>query len=368
MCRFLIMLGTVLFLSLDSGFPLMTLAATPDSWDSLLAKARAEGSVTVAGPGTVSARRSLTKPFEDRFGIRVEYDGSRGSDQRTQIINQRAAGIYQADLWITGFGTFEGLDVPSFFEPLEPLLLLPEVKDPKTWLNGYLWHDAKDRRIFGHSARLFGGLAVNPQNIKADAVTSLKDLLRPQYKGKIISDDARVAGVGQGFFTYLYMGKEFGFGPSFIKKLIEGQDLTFTRNSRQAADWIANGRYLLWPAPDTRPVSELMTKGVPIEHRCVEDGQWLSMGSGGVGLFNKAPHPSAAGIYLNWLLSKEGQAHYAEGGDTASRRLDVPAKITPCFVPKAGKNYFWVDKPEALEMRKPGGELVQFLKSIYTGN
>ena len=92
------------------------------------------------------------------------------------------------------------------------------------------------------------------------------------------------------------------------------------------------------------------------------------MGSGGVGLFNKAPHPSAAVIYLNWLLSKEGQAHYAEGGDTASRRLDVPAKITPCFVPKAGKNYFWVDKPEALEMRKPGGELVQFLKSIYTGN
>ena len=219
MCRFLIMFGTVLFLSLDSGDPVTTVAATPSSWDSLLTKARAEGSVTVAGPGTVSARRSLTKPFEERFGIRVEYDGSRNSDQRTQIVNQRAAGIYQTDLWIAGFGTFEGIDVASFFEPLEPLLLLPEVKDPKTWLNGYLWYDAKDRRIFGHSARLFGGLAVNPQNIKADAVTSFKDLLRPQYKGKIISDDARVSGVGQGFFTYLYMGKEFGFGPSFIKKL-----------------------------------------------------------------------------------------------------------------------------------------------------
>src|SRR5215510_6831291 len=114
MCRFLIIFGTVLFLSLDSGFPLMTLAATPGSWDSLLARARAEGSVTVAGPGTVSARRSLTKPFEDRFGIRVGYDRSRNSGQRIQIINQRAAGIYQTDLWIAGFGTFEGLDVSSF--------------------------------------------------------------------------------------------------------------------------------------------------------------------------------------------------------------------------------------------------------------
>ena len=165
MGRFLILFGTVLFLSLDSGDPVMTPAATPGSWDALLAKARAEGSVTVAGPGTVSARRSLTKPFEERFGIRVEYDGSRNSDQRTQIVNQRAAGIYQTDLWIAGFGTFEGIDVASFFEPLEPLLLLPDVKDSKTWLNGNLWYDAKDRRIFGHSARLFGGLAVNPQNI-----------------------------------------------------------------------------------------------------------------------------------------------------------------------------------------------------------
>jgi ABC-type Fe3+ transport system substrate-binding protein len=365
---FLILFGSVFFLAARAIGPLISFAATPSSWDSILAKARTEGTVTVAGPGTADARRSLTKSFEDRYGIRVEYDGSRSSDQRTQIINQRAAGIYQNDVWITGFGTVEGLDVPTFFEPLEPLLLLADVKAAKTWLNGHLWHNAKDRRIFGHAARLFGGLAVNPQNVKTEVVKSFKDLLKPQYKGKIISDDARVAGVGQGFFTYLYMGKEFGFGPSFIKRFIEEQDLIFTRNSRQAADWIANGRYMFWPAPDTRPVAELQGKGVPIEHRCLENGQWLSMGSGGVGVFSKAPHPNAAVIYVNWLLSKEGQANYAEGGDTASRRVDVPAKISSCFVPMAGKNYFWVDSADALAMRKPGGELVQFLKSVYTKN
>src|SRR5713226_8500496 len=114
MCRLLIMFGTVLFLSLDSGVPVKTLAATPSSWDSLLAKARGEGSVTVAGPGTVSARRSLTKPFEERFGIRVEYDGSRGSDQRTVIVNQPTDVIHQSALCITVFGSFVGFDVPAF--------------------------------------------------------------------------------------------------------------------------------------------------------------------------------------------------------------------------------------------------------------
>ena len=131
MCRFLIMFGTVLFLSLDSADPLITLAATPSSWDSILAKARTEGSVTVAGPGTADARRSLTKPFEDRYGIRVEYDGSRSSDQRTQIINQRAAGIYQTDLWITGFGTFEGLDVAIVFRAFGTAIAASRGEDPQ---------------------------------------------------------------------------------------------------------------------------------------------------------------------------------------------------------------------------------------------
>jgi len=43
MCRFLVMFGTVLILSLDSGAPVMTLAATPSSWDSLLVKALDKG-------------------------------------------------------------------------------------------------------------------------------------------------------------------------------------------------------------------------------------------------------------------------------------------------------------------------------------
>jgi iron(III) transport system substrate-binding protein len=365
MSRFLNILRSVLSFFFAIAYPTSILAATPSSWDSVLAKARTEGTVNVSGPGTASVRRALTKPFEDRYGIKVEYNGGRGSTQKTQIVNQRAAGIYQDDLWITGFGTVEGFDVRGNFEPLEQFFLLPDIKDSKTWLNGFLWHGS-DHRFFAHSSRLFGGLAVNPKNIKEGEVTSFHDLLKPAYKGKIISDDARVAGVGQGFFTYLYLGKEFGFGPEFIKKLIEEQDLVFTRNPRQAADWLVNGRYAFWPAPDARTVSELHDKGVPVEHRCLDDGQWLSVGSGGVAIFTKAPHHNAAVIYLNWLLSKDGQARYAEGGDTSSRRVDVPATIPSCFVPKAGKHYFWVDKPEALATRKPGGVLVQFLKSIYT--
>ena len=46
-------------------------------------------------------------------------------------------------------------------------------------------------------------------------------------------------------------------------------------------------------------------------------------GFGAVALMDKAPHPNAAIVYLNWLLSKEGQTEYAKSGRN-SRRLDVP--------------------------------------------
>ena len=341
-------------------------AAPSASWDSVLAKAKKEGQVTVFGPGTASLRRLMTKPFEERYGIKVDYEGGRGSSQRARITTQRRARAYLVDLWIAGFGSMEGLDVPKVFDPLEPALLLPDVKDPNNWKDGHLWHDPNDRRILAHTSKLSGGIAVNPGKIKPGQITSLKDLLRPEFKGKIISDDPRGSGIGQGLFSYLYLGKEFGFGPEFIERLMKEQKIVFNRNARQAANSIVKGRYLVWAAPNSRAVASLKEKGVPIEHRCVESGQWLSIGGGGVGMLNRAPNPNAAVVYLNWLLGKEGQTHFSKGATTASRRLDVRAtEIDPCFVPEPGKKYFWVEAREALDARKPGGELIQFLKSVY---
>jgi len=364
MYTFLPMILLVVTMLLGFGTEGSSLAAASASWESTLAKAKEEGSVIVYGPGNEGLRRSMTKPFEDRYGIKVQYEGGRGSSQRAKITNQRAAGLYQADVWISGFGSIEGIDPADLFDPLEPALLLPDVKDPKNWLNGFLWHDPNDRRFLAHSSRLFGGIAVHPDRVKPDEVTSLQDLLKPKYKGQIVSDDPRVPGVGQGLFTYLYMGKEFGFGPGYIKRLLEEQSPVLTRNGRQAADWVAQGRYLLWPAPGQRDVMELKLRGVPLEHRCLRDGQWLSVGGGGVGLINQAPHPNSAVIYLNWLLGPEGQQLFSKDGDTASRRIDVASEIASCFVPQAGTDYFWVDKREALDTRKPSGELRKFLKSI----
>jgi len=46
-------------------------------------------------------------------------------------------------------------------------------------------------------------------------------------------------------------------------------------------------------------------------------------GFGSTALINRAPHPNAAKVYLNWLLSADGQKSWTQATKRNSRRLDV---------------------------------------------
>jgi iron(III) transport system substrate-binding protein len=55
--------------------------------------------------------------------------------------------------------------------------------------------------------------------------------------------------------------------------------------------------------------------------------------NGTLWLVNKAPHPNAAKVYLNWFLSKEGQEAWTSITTDNSRRLDVAPKDPVTVVP-----------------------------------
>ena len=55
--------------------------------------------------------------------------------------------------------------------------------------------------------------------------------------------------------------------------------------------------------------------------------------NGTLWLVNKAPHPNAARVYLNWFISKEGQENWTTVTTDNSRRLDVAPKDEATIVP-----------------------------------
>jgi hypothetical protein len=79
-------------------------------------------------------------------------------------------------------------------------------------------------------------------------------------------------------------------------------------------------------------------------------------------LVHRAPHPNAAKIYINWLLSREGQTLWSQLSGYASRRLDVPKDhVNPMTLPKDGIEYQPNYKEEYVRLRE---EILTFLKEI----
>ena len=212
-------------------------------------------------------------------------------------------------------------------DPFEPALILPEAKDPKNWLGGRLAFVDKDQTGFLSISYSNPGLMINTTMVKPEEITSFRDLLDPKWKGKIVSTDPRVSGPGRSAYGLLYATKELG--PDVIRQLGK-QNITLFRDYIQGPEAVAQGKAAMCLGCDPAEVKKYKDQGLPLRlvdpKQIREGGAFLSGGIGVIALLNKAPHPNAAKVYLNWLLSKEGQTELGRSQSYSSRRLDVPNK------------------------------------------
>ncbi len=358
-----IFLAAVSALAFSASLPLLAFAASSSQaeWDQVLAAAKKEGKVSVIGPVGPDRRDILTEPFQKKYGITVEYMADRGSGIGPKIAAERGANKYNWDIVVTGTTTALTALIPlGALDPMDQALILPEVKDPKMWRGGGIEYSDPGRRMIVMTPSQRGTLFVNPNTIKPGDIKSYKDLLDPKYKGKIIADDGRFAGPGQATFTFFYLHPDLG--PNFIRALAK-QELTISRDYIQEIDSIAKGRHLVLIGVSDIAAEERKEKGIPIDiinPRTLKEASDVSPGSGGVSMFNKAPNPNAAKVYLNWLLSKDGQTGFARVNGYISARLDVPTDHSPWRVPIPGaiKTY----TPQAMEVKEP---LTNLLKELW---
>ncbi len=334
-------------------------APVAGEWESTLAAAKKEGTVAVITDVTSDMRDALTLEFQKKYGITVETFGSSGRELAPRVATERKAGQFLWDVYVHGSTTaLEALIPIGAFDPLEPALILPDVKNPKTWRGGGIEFLDPGKTVMVMTPFQQGTIFYNTKLVNPKEFKSYKDLLNPKWKGKIIADDPRKSGPGQATFTFFYLHPELG--PDFIRALGK-QQLVLYRDYAQETDIIGQGKYpLLIGTADFIPIAKAK-QGVPIgivDTRQLKEGTDLSPANGDVALFNRAPHPNAAKIYINWLLSKEGQTIFSRANGYVSARLDVPTDHTePWRVPLPGaiKTY----TKEAMQVRKNIQPLLQ---------
>src|SRR3990172_1967589 len=216
--------------------------ATDQEWDRLVEAAKREGKIAVitSARGDV-ARKAFTEAFQKKYGISVEYTSASGGENTARIKAERAAGQYLWDIMVAGTAPFlDELKAIQAFDPVEPTLVLPEVKETKSWKGGALDFVDKERQVLVMSTYSMPALIVNTQMVNPSEFKSYKDLLDPKWKDKLAIEDPKVGGAGQSQISFFYYSKELG--PDFVRSLA-AQKLHITRDAQQSAEWVAKRTY-----------------------------------------------------------------------------------------------------------------------------
>ncbi len=329
-------------LAIFAFFSLVTTAwcATPSEWDSLVSRARQEKRVVLGTDISVgNFRQGLTAGFAKQFGIDLELRVLEGAQLSAIAARECGAGRPSMDVLLSGNSELISLYPKGCLSPVKPKLILPEVFDAKYWRGGALkWNDPEGQYLLQTSEAAYGWTVINTDQIKPGELTSAKDLLRPEYRGKIASFDPRGGGAGQGRATYMMTA----LGEEYVRSLYLDQKVTYTANHQQLAEWIARGIHSIALGAVERIFEPMRKEGLPIGviASFADAPGYLTGGSSVMKLVKDGPNPNAAVVLLNWFAAKEAQTIYAQSVLQPSRRTDVAVKeISDYLIPKAGIKY-----------------------------
>jgi len=299
-------------------------ADVPGEWQRVVAAAKKEGKVVIGAPPGSDFRNEAQAALKKRFDLDSEFIQAPGPNLMSKVVAEKQAGAATVDAFLIGPCTGNSLLNADLFEPLAPAMILPEVKDPARWFGGHLWADNQTGKnlLYSFVAQITPSLYYNTKLVKPQDVRSYNDLLDPRWKGRIGIRDPRVPGGGLAMWAFLLDLK----GEEYIKKLAQ-QEMFVSRNARQIADALAKGSLSLTIGVGYRDFDAFLEANLPVKHLpTLKEGTYVSGGNGIIGIIKGAPHPSAAKVFFNWLLSREGQELHGKTAQQPTRRLDVETK------------------------------------------
>jgi ABC-type Fe3+ transport system substrate-binding protein len=315
-------------------------AAGSAEWDKLVEAARKEGKVTLSLPASAEMKRQIEEQFKKRYSIEVETFTARGSAGVRRMADEFKAGVRHFDLHIGGSSSIvSGMLDEGILDPIEPWLMLPEVKDPQQWWGGHLWVDNAKRFVYGFQAYLSEVIWYNTDLLKPDEIRSLDDFLNPKWKGKIGYLDPRTPGAGDSTWSFMWRVK----GEDYLKKLV-AQDLYLGRDQRLLAESLAKGRVSVMIGLSYYSFLPFLKAGLPIKTLPrLKEGNYGTGGSGNLAIIKGPAHPNSTKIFVNWLLGREGQELVSKALGQATRRFDVDTRFLKEFGTIAAKDVMSLD-------------------------
>jgi iron(III) transport system substrate-binding protein len=275
--------------------------------DVLTDAARREGEVVWYASMNLSEANAVITKFEERYPfIKVRLNRTGSEKLLTKLLAEARLGKSFADVVQTvefSMHIFRSRGLLARYIPQANALYPREFKDEGYWTTVYY-----NPYVMGYNTRL----AQRPLPKTYD------DLLDPKWKGNMMMESTKAdwfAGMLQ------IMGEERGL--RYMRELAKQQPVP-REGHELLAQLVSAGEGVLDINIPAASVERLKERGAPID--------WLALGPSpavmvGIGLSERAPHPTAARLFINFILSREGQKLMQTPGRLVARS-DLAAEQT----------------------------------------
>lgn len=258
----------------------------PDRAAKLEAAAKAEGTLTLYTSLAKNDVDPVIKPFEAKYGIKVDVWRA-GSDAILQrVIQEQNAGRFTVDAVQTSSPELEALAREDMLQPVNsPYFadLLPKtLPDHKKWAGTFLavWVQAYNTNLVK----------------KEDLPKTYADLLDPKWKGKLgyEADDI------DWFMTVVkIMGEEKGV--DFFQKLSATNGVSVRQGHSLLNNLVVAGEVPLGLTIYNYMPAQSKKQGAPVDWFALQPAVGRASGTG---VLKNAPHPNAAALFEDYMLSQ----------------------------------------------------------------
>lgn len=317
-------------LFLQPNFPLRS-EAQDSHTTRLIDGAKKESSLMWYTSTSIEDAKRFFDPFNKKYPfIKTEFFNAGSARLFNRIVNEGRVGKVLFDVVaVRGLETHQ-LVKAGFLQPYvspESAVYPPGFKNPKGF-----WVDYFDAyNVIGYNTKLVS---------KDQAPKSWEDLLDPKWKANIALEEEMYSWYGA-------MTQKWGRekAQKFMKALAR-QDIQLRSGHTLIAQLMVAGEFSVAMVLAHR-IEKMKEQGAPVEWVTTLDPITVSLHP--IGIAAKAPHPNAAKLFIDFLLSREGQQIVLASERTPARPgIDTKMqsknlKLYP-IAPELGENYHQYQK------------------------
>jgi iron(III) transport system substrate-binding protein len=282
-----------------------------DRQQRLIEGAKKEGELTIYSSAPVDDMAVLIGAFEKKYGIKVKLWRAGSEKVLQRAVAEARANRFDVDVIETNGPELESLHREKLLQevksPYLTDLIAPAVLPHREWI--------------GTRINIFT-IAYNTNIVsKADLPKTYQDLLDPKWKGKL-----GIEAEDLDWFAAIVteMGEEKGL--KLFRDIVATNGISVRKGHTLLANLVASGEVPLALTVYNYKTEQLKNKGAPVD--------WFAIAPAiarpnGVGVTKRAPHPNAAVLFFDFMLTDAQPLLLKREFVPTSKKIETPLNKIP---------------------------------------